>query len=312
MFSSRILQGAICLSWKTQLWHFCMKTLPPWEAADCQPSLLLAAALTRQPPWTTIPSRQQCPQELGTACSKPFPLLSRAKQFPKAVGHREPSRVATAQKLFGKGLWPKRAAHTGSLDSPSTDYSGQHKTWLQPLFPHPQHIPEIPHPAIYFYLSLSYEFDFRCLRIAFWVLVSPLDFPCHALFGLIFKPDHYFLFSLCFNTQILDNQTWDWLCATSVLSQAKFHSICGTRGRERDFDRHLLFPSFPSLPWQIAASRKHPVSQWIPLAPVIQSCVICSCRRALPSSFPLCATLQMAWRYLASLTRFPSSQQCGA
>lgn len=237
MFSSQTLQGAICLSWKTQLWHFCMKTLPPWEAAGHQPFLLPAAALTRQPPWNTTPRRQQSLQELGAACSKAFSLLKRAKQFPKAASHRELAMVAAAPLEGGSPLervWDQRGLFTWGAQIPHhwLQWAAQNLTPAS-LFSSATG-PRDSSPC-HLFLSLSYESDFRCLRTALWALAFPLDFPCHALLYFIFKPDRYFLFSLCFNTQALDNQTWDWLYATSVLSQAKFHSICGTTcQRERE------------------------------------------------------------------------------
>lgn len=136
-FSSWILQGDISLSWKTQRWHFCVKTLPAWEAASRQPFPRPAPALTGQPPRDSIPSQQQRPWELGAACSGSFSLLKRAKQFPKAASHREFARVAGAQKLPRKGLRPERDAPKGSRDPPATGCSGQHRTWPQLPFPHP-------------------------------------------------------------------------------------------------------------------------------------------------------------------------------
>lgn len=62
MLSSRILQGVICLSWKTQLWHFCMKALSLWEAASrsalSAPSSSpdYSATLEHHPKRTTVPA----------------------------------------------------------------------------------------------------------------------------------------------------------------------------------------------------------------------------------------------------------------
>lgn len=198
---------------------------------------------SQQQPW--LLSHPGAPSQADNgARSKPSSLLKRAKQLPKAASHREFTRVAAAQKLSGKGLWPKGAAHMGSTDPPLhwSQWAAQNLTPTS--LSSSTTCPRDSSPC-HLFLSLSYEFDFRCLRTAFWALVFPPDFPCHALLHFIFKPDHCFLFSLCFNTQALDNQTSDWLCATSVLSQAKFHSICGTTcHRERDSARHLPFHHF--------------------------------------------------------------------
>lgn len=137
-FSSWILQGDISLSWKTQWWHFCVQSLPLWEAAGCLLLLPWAPALTSQPSQDSILSQQRCPQESGASCRESFSLLKKAKQFPEAVTHREFGRVAAAQKVSRKGLQSEGMDHMGSRDPPATSYSWQHKTWPQPPFPHPR------------------------------------------------------------------------------------------------------------------------------------------------------------------------------
>lgn len=165
MFSSRILRGAICFSWKTQLWHFWVKTLPPWEAAGRQPSLSPAGAALTDPvshpgTWNTIPSTPRCLQELGAACSKPFSLPKGEKQFPKAASRRELAEVAAAQKLSGKGLWPEGAAHMGS---PLHWLQGAAQNLTPASLPSSTTGPGDSSPC-HLFLSLSYDFDFRCLR----------------------------------------------------------------------------------------------------------------------------------------------------
>lgn len=294
-FSSWILQGDISLSWKTQWWHFCVQSLPLWEAAGCLLLLPWAPALTSQPSQDSILSQQWCPQESGASCRESFSLLKKAKQFPEAVTHREFGRVAAAQKVSRKGLQSEGTDHMGSRDPPATSYSWQHKTWPQPPFPHP-HWSCNSSQSSFTLLFIFVPFPGTWFQSALCALVSPPVFPRNALLCFIFKPDHHFLFSHCFNTLAQDSQTQNWLCATALpyprTNCTAQHGAVVPHARERrDPDRHL---SLPSPPWQVAASWKHPVSQWIPLALVIQSCVICSCRRALPFSPPPRAVLQMA------------------
>lgn len=139
----------------------------------------------------------------------------------------------------------------------------------------PWQVPGLPRPSLYSFLGILLQ-----LGASLWALVSPPVFPCNAVLCFIFKPDHHFLFSLCCNTQAPESQMQGRLCATALTyPKPNLTASVVPHARERQVpDR----PSLPSPLCQVSAYCKHSISQWVPLAVMTQSCVICSCRQGLP------------------------------
>lgn len=156
-----------------------------------------------------------------------------------------------------------------------------------------QQLPELPHPAVYFCPFL------RNFISDVWEQPSKHYFPLQSCFAMPYCVSFSNQITISFSAFVLIPRPWTPRHDTGSvqlpclipghISQHPWHDMPGSWQTPSLPFPHLLGKWLP--PW------KHPVSHWVPLALVIQSCVICSCRRALPFSPPLHATRQMAGRY---------------
>lgn len=217
------------LSWRTQRWLFCMRAFPWGRLLAIGPS-----HPRHRPPRDSIPSQTPgtggCLPRTGEQSSSPTPSVTGS--FPGLPQRRD--------SLGRKGLRPEGAARTGSGHPPAPVQRAAQSLTLPSSTPGPQWLPS---PLTLLFISVTF---LGRLRTALWALVSLLVFPCNALLCLIFKPDHHFLFSLCFNTQGLDSQTRDWLCSTALpYPRPNFPASVVPHASERESE--ILTDTFPSL-----------------------------------------------------------------
>lgn len=232
-FSPWILQGAISLL-KDPAVTFLHESLSLGEAAGHRPVPPPAPATPGQHP-------QPDPRNRGLpAANRPLCSGEQSSSPTPSVTGSFPGLPQRRDSLGRKGCDPRGLLGRGAGIPPAPATAGSTK-------PDPSLIhagaPMAPEPLTLLFISVAF---LGRLRTALWALVSLLVFPCNALLCLIFKPDHHFLFSLCFSTQGLDSRTRDWLCSTALpYPRPNFPASVVPHASERESE--ILTDTFPSL-----------------------------------------------------------------